>query len=106
MTYEPRKLSGRCSHGGERGKGTRWHAVSSDQVPWGRAFCGAKPGRLSGVGWQDEVGTEVTCSRCRTRLERSTTFIDYLLSAPTVEVEDELFARDPSVSTRPDPFED
>ncbi len=67
-TTQPRRLSGRLSSGAELGKGTRWHAVDDAEMNFGKALCGAEPGRLSGVGWMDRVGAEVTCPRCLQRL--------------------------------------
>jgi hypothetical protein len=67
---EPRRLSGRCASGTEGGKGRVYHAVpiGASQLR-GVAVCGAKPGRLSGVGWMEyEAGDAVTCKRCQARL--------------------------------------
>jgi len=67
VTYLPRLLSGRCSNGAERGKGRLVHAVKDGEA-WGAAVCGAKPGRLSGCGFVEPVSVEVTCQKCRRRL--------------------------------------
>lgn len=70
------KLSGRCSDGAERGRGRVVHLIATTPSTLRihslslRAFCGAKPGRLSGVGWTETDGP-ITCKRCRARLDAS-----------------------------------
>lgn len=65
----PRFLSGRLSDGTQRGSGKLFHAVLNGEE-WGRAACGAKPGRLSGSGFlaSDKPYQTITCERCRKRL--------------------------------------
>lgn len=70
MDCEARKLTGRCSSGAERGRGVKFHAVSTGSSPWATALCGARPGRLS-AGWSEHLGDAVTCPRCTRKLERA-----------------------------------
>lgn len=67
--YLPRVLTGRLASGAERGQGRLVHAVP-DGAAWGRAACGARPGRLSGSGFVEEPGGRVTCPRCLKQLEK------------------------------------
>ncbi len=64
----PRQLSGRLVDGAQRGGGTRVHLVP-DGAAWGRALCGATPGRRSGSGFLPPADpqAEATCPRCRRR---------------------------------------
>jgi hypothetical protein len=55
-----RKLTGRCANGAERDRGKLAHATAASG--FGKALCGAKPGRLS-AGWSEQT-YEVTCPRC------------------------------------------
>lgn len=65
--YRIQSLGGRCRNGAERDAGRLFHAVPVGSY---RALCGAEPGRTS-VGWSSwGRGEEVTCSRCKSRLER------------------------------------
>ena len=64
------RLTGRCADGAERDGGRRIHVlqvlVDDALAPphWGKAVCGAKPGRLSN-GWVEVDGPEApTCPRC------------------------------------------
>lgn len=59
--YEVRQLIGRGGEG-ERGRGTRYHAVQG----WD-AVCGVSPGRMS-AGWSYQTGESVTCPRCLKRI--------------------------------------
>jgi hypothetical protein len=69
--YKPRRLSGRCSTGAQRGAGWVWHAVHGG-ASWGTAICGATPGRLSGCGFVEPESDEqaITCPKCLRRLAR------------------------------------
>jgi hypothetical protein len=60
-----RKL-GRLSSGLEPDKGAIWHVVP--QRKW-YALCGEAPGHLSG-GWSADEGDDITCLRCRRKLEK------------------------------------
>ena len=70
------RLTGRCANGGERDGGRLSHAILGDPSSlaapqWGRALCGATPGRLSN-GWVEVDGAEVpSCARCRTKADQS-----------------------------------
>jgi hypothetical protein len=59
------RLAGRCANGYERDSGRRFHALET-YSEFGKALCGAKPGRLSG-GWSESPGS-VTCPRCLKKL--------------------------------------
>lgn len=59
-------LSGRCADGAQRDGGRRYHLVPQDRIPWGRALCGAKPGRTSGCGFVAD-DRPATCARCLKR---------------------------------------
>lgn len=64
------RLSGRCRSGFEGDGGRLSHAVPNGE-PWGKALCGAKPGRHSAHGFLDlNAPPEAlpTCERCRGRL--------------------------------------
>lgn len=67
-------LSGRCADGAQRDAGRRIHVVLSEtgEAPaWGRALCGARPGRRSGCGFVEVDGAEApTCPRCAAAIER------------------------------------
>lgn len=64
------RLVGRCADGAQRGGGTRTHLVPMGTA-FGRALCGAKPGRLSS-GWSAVDGPETpTCPRCLAKAARS-----------------------------------
>jgi hypothetical protein len=65
------RLSGRGANGAERDGGRRLHVVPHVKGwQWGKALCGAKPGRRSN-GWDEVDGAEQpTCPRCATRAER------------------------------------
>ena len=68
----PATLSGRCSNGAERDRGRLVHAIpdpGSTYPVFGKALCGAKPGRTS-AGWNTETDKPVTCSRCLKRMEK------------------------------------
>ena len=68
--FEISRMTGRRRNGAERDGGGLWHARLVDEsgnVSW-RAACGAQPGRHS--DWSDYTGKEVTCLRCRRKLER------------------------------------
>lgn len=65
-TYVPRRKTGRCSDGFERGGGRRYHAVRRET---GRSLCGSVPGRLS--HWSDESGDLVTCPACIKKLTKA-----------------------------------
>ena len=69
--YQVRILAGRCANGAELGSGTQWHAVKPGEH---KAICGATPGRRS-VGWSSwrKIGQEVTCPKCRKKLQQSKT---------------------------------
>ena len=57
------RLSGRCANGAERDGGRRLHVIEEDSV-YGRAVCGARPGKRSN-GWDEVDGAETpTCPRC------------------------------------------
>lgn len=71
MTTTPRRLAGRCWNGAERDSGHVWHAVEAAALPFGKALCGAEPGRHSN-GWCDQAGAAVTCGRCLRRLKNQT----------------------------------
>jgi hypothetical protein len=64
-----RYLAGRCWNGAQRDAGRLYHAVAANEDGFGKAVCGAVPGRRSN-GWAapawDEA--EVTCPKCRKRL--------------------------------------
>ena len=67
-TLEPvaAMLTGRCANGAERDRGRLVHLLP-EPGHWGKALCGAKPGRLSGAGWdmgEDRELGEITCKRC------------------------------------------
>jgi hypothetical protein len=69
------RLTGRGADG-ERNGGRRIHVlqVLADDAPqpprWGKAVCGAIPGRLSN-GWVEVDGPEVpTCPRCQQKTRR------------------------------------
>jgi hypothetical protein len=63
------RLTGRCANGAERDGGRRWHALTAYSV-FGKALCGAQPGRRS-AGWDwSSVRMEVTCPKCLKRTER------------------------------------
>ena len=70
MVAEPRYLIGRATSGSQRGGGTLYHATESGPYGLGRALCGAKPGRRS-AGWSNLPGTDVTCTRCLSKLRRT-----------------------------------
>jgi hypothetical protein len=57
-------LSGRCSSGFQADQGRLIHAVHNGA--WGKALCGAEPGRLSAYGFI-ETSAPVTCGRCLKR---------------------------------------
>ena len=58
-----RMLTGRCANGAERGRGKLVHAAPES---WGKAVCGAQPGRLS-AGWTHQT-YPVTCPKCLKRI--------------------------------------
>ena len=68
------RLSGRCTDGAQRDAGRRIHVVLSETgwaPAWGRALCGAKPGRHSGCGFVEVDGAEApTCPRCAAAADR------------------------------------
>ena len=67
-----RKKSGRAWNGAVRDAGIITHAVPNAAYPsWTPALCGTKPG-VRGGGWQgpEKQGTEITCAKCRKKLER------------------------------------
>jgi len=68
------RLTGRCADGKQRGGGRRVHIMdgNSPSLAFGRALCGAKPGRTSAHGFV-AVDGPATCTRClRTGQPRST----------------------------------
>ena len=64
----PAKLAGRCANGLERGQGRKVHAVPASfaATGFGKALCGAQPGRRS-VGWTALPAADVTCPLCKRR---------------------------------------
>lgn len=67
--------AGPLRNGAERGKGTIWHAVPSENA---KALCGAAPA----IMWSTYEGDAVTCPRCRRALEREPELRDF---EPTAE---------------------
>lgn len=64
------RLTGRCANGAERDGGRRTHLVAASERAWGRALCGARPGRRLSNGWDEVDGAEVpTCPKCARRAE-------------------------------------
>jgi hypothetical protein len=60
----PLRMTGRCASGAEPDGGAIFHAVpEAERYRWGKALCGAKPGRR-GNGWDQYPGGAVTCPRC------------------------------------------
>ncbi|NLF00442.1 MAG: hypothetical protein GX601_05620 [Anaerolineales bacterium] len=66
MDYRILRLAGRCRSGVDRA-GVVFHAVPKGSIV---ALCGREPGRRS-AGWSTYEGSEVTCPRCRRKLEAS-----------------------------------
>lgn len=63
---KPARMLGRCASGAQRGGGARVHAIPDESGTHERAFCGARPGRLS-AGWAlDDCydGHPIDCPRC------------------------------------------
>jgi hypothetical protein len=66
--YLVRYLAGRCWNGAQRDAGTKFHAVAPGDAAFGRALCGAEPGRRSN-GWAEPHGARgVSCPKCLKRL--------------------------------------
>lgn len=66
------RLAGRCANGAERDGGRKYHALEG-YSEFGKAMCGAEPGRTSG-GWATPYGdSKVTCPKCLRKLEKVTT---------------------------------
>ncbi len=65
--WSVKQLAGRCANGFQRDSGVRWHAVRLDEY---KAICGATYGRRS-AGWSPyaKIGQEVTCPKCKKKLE-------------------------------------
>lgn len=65
------RLSGRCADGAERGRGSVTHVVFGGA--FGRALCGARPGKRSAHGFVElPIGTTITCGRCHYRATQPT----------------------------------
>ena len=60
-------LTGCCANGAQRDAGRLFHAVPGNSA-FGKALCGATPGRRSS-GWSESEGKAPTCDRCRSSLE-------------------------------------
>ena len=64
---------GRLTCGAQKGHGVIRHALDVDRYCWGaksKALCGTEPGKRS-VGFvSDEGKTEITCERCRKKIEK------------------------------------
>lgn len=57
------RLAGRCANGAELDGGRKYHLLER-YSEFGKALCGAKPGRTSG-GWSQPYGDkEATCQDC------------------------------------------
>jgi hypothetical protein len=65
LEVTPMVLSGRCRDGFEADRGRVVHLVPNGE-PWGRALCGAKPGRSSAYGFLGS-GRSASCERCLQR---------------------------------------
>ena len=63
------QLTGLCAM--RTNSGASYHAIPAEGHRWIRAICGAAPGSRS-AGWA-VTGGEVTCPRCRRRLDERTT---------------------------------
>ncbi len=66
--YTAAYLSGRCANGAQRDTGRLYHAVLDTFNPWGKALCGAKPGKRSGCGFVQQPEQQITCPRCLKKL--------------------------------------
>lgn len=63
-------MTGRCLNGAERDRGRLIHAIA-DNSAFGKALCGAQPGRLSnGWDWDEDAPT---CPRCVAKLKKLAT---------------------------------
>jgi hypothetical protein len=81
-TLTPKILTGQCRTGSERG-GRLAHAVPG-MSEWGKALCGAQPGRRSN-GWSDYPAKAVTCPKCLEKLAKENhTVTTAEASLPTV----------------------
>lgn len=70
--FKPMRLAGRCANGAERDKGTRFHAMRTEDCEYSLhdALCGAAPGKLS-AGWVSPNGeAEITCTKCLSKLKK------------------------------------
>lgn len=65
MKYRFRFMAGRCRGDLDRA-GHIAHIVPFDAGSFGKALCGAKPGK-SGNGWSEYDSVEPTCGKCIAR---------------------------------------
>jgi hypothetical protein len=68
LTFEAKRLTGRCANGAQRDSGTLYHAVESGKHEFFPAVCGAVGGKRSS-GWADQNGKDITCKKCLVGLQ-------------------------------------